>query len=59
MKTSEIIYALRGSAGDVERVRQLTIALAERLAALESREEVRYRIEPLMRGEKPEEGVGR
>ena len=32
--------------------------LAERVAALESREEVRHRIEPIMRGEKPEKGLG-
>lgn len=33
--------------------------LARRLAALESREEVRHRIEPIMRGERPQRGVGK
>lgn len=44
---------------DVESVLPVLRALAERLAALESREEVRHRIEPIMRGEKPEKGAGR
>lgn len=35
-----------------------TAMLADRVAALESREEYRHRIKPIMQGERPERGVG-
>lgn len=41
------------------RVATWLLKLAERVAALESREQVRYRIKPIQAGEKPEPGVGR
>lgn len=59
IERAEQLVRRDGALADTTDVLDLILALARRLAAIESREEVRHRAESIVRGEKPEPGVGR